>query len=164
MTAGCKSATKGHFCSLLVSNIFCNPLFPNLPLAFLARRQNTHKTLFLFLEDDSLFSFLCYRCKRRALKLSTPASFGRSSHSFIRHTENGNWICLSSPVPESRSICLRYTAVSALFVCRNLQDSIPARLSLSLPYVLPFRSIRVSAFVENRWLLVHWTVPSFLHL
>ena len=25
------ATTKGHFCSLLVSNIFCNPLFPDLP-------------------------------------------------------------------------------------------------------------------------------------
>ena len=32
MTAAC-STIKGHFCSLLVSNIFCDPLFPSLPFA-----------------------------------------------------------------------------------------------------------------------------------
>ena len=33
LDCGCKLTIKGHFCSLLVSNIFCNPLFPSLPLA-----------------------------------------------------------------------------------------------------------------------------------
>ena len=38
MTLDCKlstaSAIKGHFCSLLISNIFCYPRFRYLPLAF----------------------------------------------------------------------------------------------------------------------------------
>ena len=34
LTAGCKSAIKGHFASILVSNIFCDPLFPSLPSAW----------------------------------------------------------------------------------------------------------------------------------
>ena len=37
-------AIKGHFCSVLVSNIFCNPLFPNLPFV----KHTAHQThLFL---------------------------------------------------------------------------------------------------------------------
>ncbi len=38
-------ATKGHFCSLLISNIFCYPLFPNLPFAVsqhISKHPNLH--------------------------------------------------------------------------------------------------------------------------
>jgi len=49
------AATKGHFCSFLVSNIFCYPLFLLIfsPFGNLILVQNTHKLLSLLFENSS---------------------------------------------------------------------------------------------------------------
>ena len=46
--------TKGHSCSLLISNIFCYPLFPSLPFAFFT----TPETLFSFFSTENTACFL----------------------------------------------------------------------------------------------------------
>ena len=63
------SAIKGHFCSLLISNIFCYPRFLSLPFAFLSLLQNTLLHFFnkntvcfdlLHLSKGEFFCFLTF--------------------------------------------------------------------------------------------------------
>ena len=49
-------AIKGHFCSVLVSNIFCNPLFPSLPFA---NSSCSQYSLFFPSSTEVLFCWAC---------------------------------------------------------------------------------------------------------
>ena len=55
------TATKGHFCSLLVSNIFCYPRFPNLFFATSAPMPTTQYSLSL--GRTPLFFMFCHAAK-----------------------------------------------------------------------------------------------------
>ena len=57
------SPTKGHFCSLLISNIFCNPLFLDLPSADFVTRL---KTQFLSFSMENSLCFVLYPCLQKA--------------------------------------------------------------------------------------------------
>ena len=55
--------TKGHFCSLLISNIFCNPLFPKfLPFASPLQRSKHNHTHFSK-ENNSCFLLYSFYAK-----------------------------------------------------------------------------------------------------
>ena len=51
-------ATKGHFCSLLISNIFCYPLFHWSTLRFISELLKHSLNLFSLMRIPSVFLFL----------------------------------------------------------------------------------------------------------
>ena len=59
MTLDCtlrKHAIKGHFCSLLISNIFCYPLFHRSAVCFI---HHISKTLNYIFSNENTLCFLC---------------------------------------------------------------------------------------------------------
>ena len=62
--------TKGHFCSLLVSNIFCDPHF--LLSTLCSRITTTPKTLYSLLVRELRFVFPVFLCCKRRIFLAFP--------------------------------------------------------------------------------------------
>ena len=129
-------AIKGHFCSLLISNIFCYPLFLLRYLSLI--RHNSKNSFLLFLyQEYRLFSFALLLQKGLGFLFQRLVTYSQS--------ELNHRFCFCKT---HKSVLTRHTAVFFL-------PFLPAPVACILGCLLELKS----------WSLTcHWTVPSFLHL
>ena len=87
---------KGHFCSLLISNIFCYPLFRSLPFAL----HNPQSASFNFLYREYRLLFVCSLAKRRIFllrRLPTPDPMLRFFYRFSKFINSKSMLCVTPP-------------------------------------------------------------------
>ena len=89
---GCKPTIKGHFCSLLVSNIFPNPLFRNLPSSSVITTLKTLLNQILKREQT------CFSCNTSHIKGEICLSFSKHSHDTdLQFTLTPSISCVTPP-------------------------------------------------------------------
>jgi len=170
-------ATKGHFCSLLISNIFCNPLFLCLPFA--SRPFNAQTPFSLFSSGDCSCFFRIGLCLQKAnffdlseyvlQEFSQVSTDLNEMTDFLflllsqnsRHYQSAHYqVTVFSTRPHPGSL----TFLCPLFYRILFRTTAPSR---SYRFLLPI--VQTALLLESFWkspcLLAHRLVPpSFLHL
>ena len=110
-------ATKGHFCSLLISNIFCYPLFHHTPFCSIATTPETLSTFFST-ENTTCFLFALL------LQKVWDSDFPKACHQ--RRSELNSWSLLLVRLT-NLFLCVTPPCFFTLSTCSN-------RLVLGLPF------------------------------
>ncbi len=132
------TATKGHFCSLLVSNIFLNPLFRFS--TFTVHNSATSNTLTHFSTGESFIPVV------HTLRLK--ASICDFKISFFNSNTFGVKLCSAATM----LLHLRFS----IYVKRRTA----VYFGLFFVFYLPFESH--CFLIRKSFLISHWTVPSSL--
>ena len=86
---------KGHFCSLLISNIFCYPLFRSLPFAVPQQPWNTF-FFFSLMRIPLVFVCFCHRWKAKRELLFEACTDPRPEYKLLNITHK-SILCVTPP-------------------------------------------------------------------